>query len=159
MWSIGEMPCQTTVQFSHRLYKKGLDPMDQVLDLVETIGIEPTTSWMPFKRSPRWATPPFVLSASLKLFYYIMLFFKMQEEISIFPKKVFETAFYTKTFRLTFPVFESYSGPPCRFSQSSRPGPAHYVQSMNYDSFHYSKQRWNTQKSHHYAGCQKSSKA
>ena len=26
--------------------------------LVETIGIEPTTSWMPFKRSPRWATPP-----------------------------------------------------------------------------------------------------
>ena len=26
--------------------------------LVETIGIEPTTSWMPFKRSPKWATPP-----------------------------------------------------------------------------------------------------
>ena len=28
------------------------------LPLVETKGIEPSTSWMPFKRSPRWATPP-----------------------------------------------------------------------------------------------------
>ena len=26
--------------------------------LVELIGIEPTTSWMPFKRSPNWATAP-----------------------------------------------------------------------------------------------------
>ena len=26
--------------------------------LVEPIGIEPTTSWMPFKRSPIWATAP-----------------------------------------------------------------------------------------------------
>ena len=26
---------------------------------LETRGIEPLTSWMPFKRSPIWATPPF----------------------------------------------------------------------------------------------------
>ena len=29
--------------------------------VVEMIGIEPTTSWMPFKRSPKWATPPSTL--------------------------------------------------------------------------------------------------
>ncbi len=25
---------------------------------METVGVEPMTSWMPFKRSPNWATPP-----------------------------------------------------------------------------------------------------
>ena len=28
------------------------------LDMVEISGIEPLTSWMPFKRSPSWAIPP-----------------------------------------------------------------------------------------------------
>lgn len=43
--------------------EKNTNPQEAVRvlnDMVETIGIEPTTSWMPFKRSPRWATPPFV---------------------------------------------------------------------------------------------------
>ena len=31
-------------------------------NLVEDIGIEPTTFWMPFKRSPSWANPPYVLN-------------------------------------------------------------------------------------------------
>ena len=34
-------------------------------DLVEISGIEPLTSWMPFKRSPSWAIPPYELFAEL----------------------------------------------------------------------------------------------
>ena len=33
-------------------------PANPLNYLVELIGIEPTTSWMPFKRSPNWATAP-----------------------------------------------------------------------------------------------------
>ena len=37
------------------------------ITVVETMGIEPTTSWMPFKRSPKWATPPLRFNSEMIL--------------------------------------------------------------------------------------------
>ena len=37
----------------------------QSLKLVEISGIEPLTSWMPFKRSPSWAIPPYPVPQKL----------------------------------------------------------------------------------------------
>ena len=39
--------------------KKRPDFFQNQVFLVEIIGIEPMTSWMPFKRSPSWAIPPY----------------------------------------------------------------------------------------------------
>ena len=50
--------------------------------MVEISGIEPLTSWMPFKRSPSWAIPPYsvVLSDSLciisSVFRFVNTFFE-----------------------------------------------------------------------------------
>ena len=37
--------------------------------LVEISGIEPLTSWMPFKRSPSWAIPPYSVAVRQLLYY------------------------------------------------------------------------------------------
>ena len=46
--------------------------------LVEISGIEPLTSWMPFKRSPSWAIPPCVgkpcVCAGFRLFQFSLCF-------------------------------------------------------------------------------------
>ena len=33
--------------------------------MVETVGIEPMTSWLPVKRSPSWATPPYLIDETI----------------------------------------------------------------------------------------------
>ena len=38
-------------------------------NLVEISGIEPLTSWMPFKRSPSWAIPPYSVAVRQLLYY------------------------------------------------------------------------------------------
>ena len=38
--------------------------------MVEISGIEPLTSWMPFKRSPSWAIPPYCVRDCRQLLYY-----------------------------------------------------------------------------------------
>ena len=41
--------------------KKSRNHLDFRTFLVEISGIEPLTSWMPFKRSPSWAIPPYAV--------------------------------------------------------------------------------------------------
>ena len=56
-------------------YRKTLDFKWNRVFLVEISGIEPLTSWMPFKRSPSWAIPPYellcrcVVSLSARVLY------------------------------------------------------------------------------------------
>ena len=56
-------------------YRKTIDSKWNRWFLVEISGIEPLTSWMPFKRSPSWAIPPYelfwrcVVSLSARVLY------------------------------------------------------------------------------------------
>ena len=49
-----------SLKFPTPLAKKRQKPIGFCLFLVEISGIEPLTSWMPFKRSPSWAIPPYM---------------------------------------------------------------------------------------------------
>ena len=41
--------------------------------MVEMRGIEPLTSWMPFKRSPGWATPPYIESPFVRVYFKLYI--------------------------------------------------------------------------------------
>ena len=48
--------------FSSRPYNL---PITYTLSFVELRGVEPLTSWMPFKRSPNWATAPWMIKYNI----------------------------------------------------------------------------------------------
>ena len=55
-------------------------PPNQRRRLVEISGIEPLTSWMPFKRSPSWAIPPSVIMLPHYRINFKMFFKKISQK-------------------------------------------------------------------------------
>ena len=63
------------VQFSGAPNEKRLETKVSSLFMVEISGIEPLTSWMPFKRSPSWAIPPCCQKPLILLDFWAIQFF------------------------------------------------------------------------------------
>ena len=86
--------------------------------MVEISGIEPLTSWMPFKRSPSWAIPPYIIERSPSPFYGLRTRFSAEK-----PRRLKQSTglFLRAGFRVHFGIpWTLVSGPWNRFTHFQR---------------------------------------
>ena len=79
-------------------------------EVVEISGIEPLTSWMPFKRSPSWAIPPYIIERSPSPFYGLRTRFsaekprRLKQSTGLFPRAGFRVPYRTQSSNSSAPI-------------------------------------------------------